>query len=91
MKLIYLGLLLVLEISSITNKQIPNEMTDEMHANLRTEFRAFDQNDDNIITSDELTKLLDQQFDSYQIQILMDNADTNKDGIIDFKEYKNSI
>ncbi|KAJ2811529.1 hypothetical protein H4S07_002005, partial [Coemansia furcata] len=53
-------------------------------------FKTFDENGDGFITKSELRKALDKfgmKPSDEDINEMMANADTNKDGHIDFKEF----
>lgn len=54
-------------------------------------FKAFDQNGDNLISRDELQHVmtsLGEQLSPKDITAMMNEADTNGDGFIDFEEFK---
>ncbi|CAF1114201.1 unnamed protein product [Adineta ricciae] len=63
---------------------------------LTKEFRLFDRNNDGFIDKNELKVILQKILPKFQlpddeIQRMISNVDTNKDGKIDYKEFMESI
>ncbi|QRW07043.1 calmodulin [Ceratobasidium sp. AG-Ba] len=62
------------------------EQLDELHE----AFRIFDKNGDGKITAPELSGLLralDKRPSDQDVQTMLDGADTNQDGVLDFPEF----
>lgn len=54
-------------------------------------FQAFDKNGDNRISQQELAEVmisLGERLSSHDLQAMMNEADINRDGYIDFEEFK---
>ncbi|KAL0074086.1 calmodulin [Phycomyces blakesleeanus] len=61
---------------------------------LKEVFKAFDKNQDGMISYDELEEVmtkLGEKLSASDIKNMMDDADINKDGFIDFEEFKNMM
>lgn len=82
------------------SRTYPPSLNDSKHISVHEEdellecFRAFDKNNDGFISRQELEEVmsrLGENLSPQEISDMMNEADTNKDGQIDFKEFKKLI
>ncbi|KAG2216647.1 hypothetical protein INT45_010787 [Circinella minor] len=72
------------------NKRFSSHEDDE----LKQCFHAFDKNGDGFISINELEEVMNklgEKLTQQELKDMMDDADTNHDGMIDFKEFKRLI
>ena len=69
---------------------MPTNLTEEQKADYRDAFSLFDKDGDGTITAAELTKVMEslgKDATPMEIQDMIDNADVNCDGKIEFEEF----
>lgn len=74
----------------MTSKKSPVQLDDEQISELRQIFRSFDRNNDGSLTQLELGSLLRSlglKPSPDQLEILIQKADTNNNGLIEFSEF----